>query len=178
MNITTHKQPLKPASKNILPLNTNKAEVSAAPQESLTLSDRKEERGGLGTMLRRGASWGAFMGVPAAAGALGAQLGASASSDDGMGKLLGSIVGGGVGQAYGAVHGGYAGWEITPGKKAGGIMLAMLTVPVGAGVGALAATGLSIAGSAGGWPVAAGLAGAGFAIGMVNGYMDPKPGEW
>ena len=75
------------------------------------------------------------------------------------------------------IHGGYAGWAVTPGKQAGGIMLAMLTVPTGALVGTLAATGLSIAGSAGGWPVAAGLAGTGFVLGMVNGYMDPKPGE-
>lgn len=172
MNISTHKPTLKATPKKV---SAPTAEATETPQESFTLSEKKE-RGSLGTMLKRGLSWGAFAGVPAAAGALGAQVGAKA--DDDMGKLLGTIVGGGVGQGYGAIHGGYAGWAVTPGKKAGGIMLAFLTVPAGAVGGALAATGLSIAGAAGGWPVAAGIAGAGFAVGMVNGYMDPTPDQW
>jgi hypothetical protein len=146
------------------------------PNDSMTFSERDREKGSFGTMLRRGASWGAFMGVPAALGAVGAELGGKVGAEGG--SLIGSLAAGGASQAYGMAHGGYAGWSITPGKKAGGIMLAMLTVPAGAAVGALAATGLSVAGSFGGWPVAAGLAGAGFAIGMVNGYMDPQPGNW
>lgn len=169
-------------STRIKPCITPQASASAQPKadaaaqnDTVTFSD-KNEKGSFGTMLRRGASWAAFMGVPAALGAVGAELGGKAGGDGG--SIIGSLAAGGASQAYGMAHGGYAGWTITPGKQAGGIMLAMLTVPAGAAVGALAATGLSVAGSFGGWPVAAGLAGAGFAIGMVNGYMDPKPGEW
>lgn len=174
MNIQTH-QPNFKTSVRRMPAASSQAVAEQMPEESVTLSGKKEERGGLGTMLRRGLSWSAFMGVPALAGAAGAHLGAKA--DDQLGGVIGSVIGGGLGQGYGAIHGGYAGWAITPGKKAGGIMLAFLTVPAGATAGALVATGLSVAGSAGGFGWAAGLAGAGFAIGMVNGYMDPKPGQ-
>lgn len=174
MNIQTqHSKSRTAMRRSTVSLPSN--QTVALPEESVTLSGRKDERGGLGTMLRRGLSWSAFMGVPALAGAAGAHLGAKA--DDQLGGVIGSVIGGGLGQGYGAIHGGYAGWAITPGKKAGGIMLAFLTVPAGAGAGALVATGLSVAGSAGGFGWAAGLAGAGFAIGMVNGYMDPKPGQ-
>lgn len=145
------------------------------PTESVTLS-RDEGRGDIRTMLRRGVAWSAFMGVPALAGAAGAHLGAKANDE--LGGVLGAVVGGGLGQGYGAIHGGYAGWAITPGKKAGGIMLAALTVPAGVVAGTLAATGLSVAGAAGGFGWAAGLAGAGFAVGMVHGYMSPKPDQW
>ena len=172
MNITSTRIQSSSANR---PALTPKQEVqTSGPQESVTFASPKE-KGSIGTMLKRGLHWGAFAGVPAALGAGGAQLGGKLGAEGG--SLLGSLAAGGASQAYGMVHGGYAGWAITPGKQAGGIMLALLTVPTGAVVGTLAATGLSIAGSAGGWPVAAGLAGTGFVLGMVNGYMDPKPGE-
>ena len=174
---------MKIASTRIKPNRQNQAPSPSLPaadppnrNDTVSFSENKPERGGITSMLRRGISWGAFMGVPAALGAAGAQLGGKVGAEGG--SLIGSLAAGGASQAYGLVHGGYAGWSITPGKQAGGIMLAMLTVPTGATIGTLAATGLSIAGSAGGWPVAAGLAGTGFAIGMVNGYKDPNPGTW
>ncbi|MFA5509183.1 MAG: hypothetical protein WC314_21575 [Vulcanimicrobiota bacterium] len=142
-----------------------------APGDAFTFSS-KPERGDIGTILKRGLHWGAFAGVPAALGAGGAQIGEALGAESG--SWIGSMAAGGVSQAYGLAHGGYAGWALTPGKKAGGIMLAMLTVPTGAVLGTLAATGLSIAGSAGGWPVAAGLAGTAFVAGAINGYLEPK----
>ena len=173
MNITSTR--IQNSSPNRPTLSAKQEAQTSVPQDSSTFSNQKE-KGSIGTMLKRGLHWGAFAGVPAALGAGGAQLGSKIGAEGG--SLLGSLAAGGVSQAYGMIHGGYAGWAVTPGKQAGGIMLAMLTVPTGAVVGTLAATGLSIAGSAGGWPVAAGLAGTGFVLGMVNGYMDPKPGEW
>lgn len=173
MNITSTRIQ---STSTVRPSLSSKQEASTSvSQDSLTFGNQKE-KGSIGTMLKRGLHWGAFAGVPAALGAGGAQLGGKLGAEGG--SLLGSLAAGGASQAYGMAHGGYAGWAVTPGKQAGGIMLAMLTVPAGAVVGTLAATGLSIAGSAGGWPVAAGLAGGGFVLGMVNGYMDPKPGEW
>jgi hypothetical protein len=133
-----------------------------------TLGAPSDERGDFKTMLKRGASWAAFFGAPAALGAAGGQF-AGEEFNGVIGKAVGSIVGAG----YGTVHGGYAGWKSVPGKQAGGIMMAIYMVPMGAIGGTVAGAGLSMAGAAGGWPVAAGLAGVGFALGLAHGYHNP-----
>lgn len=135
--------------------------------------DRKdnEATGSFSTMLKRGASFAAFFGAPAAIGALGSQLGGT--NLDSLSRLTTQTAAGTLGAGYGMLHGAYAGWKSVPGKAAGGIMMAIYMVPAGAIGGTVLGTGLAVAGAAGGWPVALGLAGAGFVGGMLHGYHQP-----
>lgn len=131
-----------------------------------------EVNGNFSTMLKRGASFAAFFGAPAALGAAGSQLGGT--NLDGLSRLTSQTAAGALGAGYGMLHGAYAGWKSVPGKAAGGIFMALYMVPAGGIGGSVLGTGLAIAGAAGGWPVALGLAGAGFVGGMLHGYHQPN----
>lgn len=153
---TLPKRPNPPKRIDILPPARNKDEV----------------KGNFSTMLKRGASFAAFFGVPAALGAAGSQLGGM--NIDGMSQWTSQTAAGALGAGYGMLHGGYAGWKSVPGKTSGGVMMAIYMVPAGAIGGTVLGTGLAVAGAVGGWPVALGLAGAGFVGGMFHGYDQPN----
>jgi hypothetical protein len=143
------------------------------PPEDQPPLDRKNDKvtGDLSTMLKRGASFAAFFGAPAALGAVGSQLGGA--NLDAVSRLTSQTAAGALGAGYGMLHGAYAGWKAVPGKASGGIMMAIYMVPAGAIGGSVLGTGLAAAGMVGGWPVALGLAGAGFVGGMFHGYNQP-----
>ena len=175
MNIKTQTPKVNPIKTPSAPAKSSEAQEEASvAQDTWTPTEKKPERGSFGTMLKRGLHFGAFLGVPAAMGAASSSIGEAANSEGG--KLIGTFLGANTSAVYGVAHGGYGGWAMTESHDPGSRIMAILTVPAGAGLGALAATGLSLAGAAGGMPVAAGLAGAGFVLGMINGYRDPNMG--
>ena len=116
-----------------------------APEQPKDEFQPAQPKGNWKIAMRRGLKCAAFLAVPAALGAAGRSIGFGNGPHS---DLAGALVGGAGGQAYGACHGAIAGWELTPGKEQGGIMLAMLMVPGGAVIGGLSGTLTSVVGAA------------------------------
>ena len=146
----------------------DQAEVDS---ESFQPSSPPAEFGDLKTMLKRGLSFGAFLGVPAALGAAGNTVGESFQSE--IGGFASSAVGATLGQVYSGAKGGQAGWAIVP-KKSAGVLLGVVTVPAGVLAGVTVGAVTTLAGGLGGLPAVAALTGIGFAAGMAHGYYEPK----
>jgi hypothetical protein len=144
--------------------------TEAAPAETSTVTvpsdSYKPEQRSYTEAIKTGLIGAAVIGIPAAYGAGKQAL---------VGEANALISGVFIDPTIGAFAGGYAGYKLTPGKEAGGILLCALTVPAGAVVGAFGLPLLSSIGSAWGLKGAAVAAGvAGVVLGGAEAYFVHK----
>lgn len=159
--------PVPPNKPNQLPQGAPAPQPPAQePGDSFQPSFTPKEKRSYMEAVKTGLVGAALVGVPAAMGAAKNSL---------FGSEAATVSGFLTGPAFGAVAGGYGGWKLTPGKEQGGILLAFLTVPLGATVGAVAYPLLSTIGAAGGWTGAAiGAAIGGVGLGVTEAVMVHK----
>jgi hypothetical protein len=160
--------PVQPPKPNALPPGGPAPEQPnpEQPGDSFQPSFTPKEKRSYLEAVKTGLVGAALVGVPAAMGAAKNSL---------FGPDAATISGFVTGPTFGAVAGGYGGWKLTPGKDQGGILLAFLTVPLGATVGAIGYPLLSTIGAAGGWTGAAiGAAIGGIGLGVTEAVMVHK----